>query len=77
MITTSIPELGSVSRPATSFRGRLKARIERLVISAQTIAYAAWRWARGHVNWFWMALAAILGLIYIYVLLFSSSPRWH
>ena len=52
-------------------------RFATLLVRARSVARAAGPWARQHQNWFWLALAAILGLAFLYVLFASQSPRWH
>ena len=77
MITAGMTEQESVSQPNGSIGRSLKARMGRLGNSARAIAHTTGRWAREHTNWFWLALAVFLGLMYLYALLASSSPMWH
>jgi hypothetical protein len=55
----------------------VKRRFSTMTMRVGVIARASGSWARQHTNWFWLALAALLGLIYLYLLFSEQSPRWH
>ena len=55
----------------------IRRRISKLLVRARLVAGTAAPWVRQHQNWLWLALAALLGLTYLYFLFAGESPRWH
>jgi len=71
---------GIPHRPAVfhdRFRETARNRFSTLIAKIRVMAGTSGSWARQHQNWFWLALAALLGLTYLYFLFAAQSPMWH
>lgn len=77
MTTIRLSELKPVSDPIRPGRTNLRERLAEWKTRSRDLLRTAVLWTKEHKNWFWLALAAILGLLYLYALFASSSPRWH